>query len=120
VTRLLQRAHAREDEDAVAAVFGANHELVRALANKRAFSYQALVTSIPLALGAAGTARHDGDAPAVLVVAGVVELVLIASIFIARQVVRERVLTLIAEGAERAGLRVIAAARQRLPLTQGA
>jgi len=110
----LQRAFSRFDEDAASSVFGPRHPLTRALMYRRCFAWQGLVASIPLALGVAGAVMHDADAPAVLAAAGVVQLVLLAGVLLARQLVRERVQTLIADGAEDVPLRVIADERQRL------
>jgi hypothetical protein len=114
VTRFLQRTLTCADESAAAAIFGGDHALVRALAYRRCFACQALVTSIPVAFGVAGTARHHHHAPAVLAAAAAAELVLVASILITRGVIRERVQTLIVAGAERVPLRLIADERQRL------
>ena len=113
-TSVLQRAFSCAEENAAAERFGRNHELVRALARQRCFLYQAFVASIPVAFGVAGTARHEPRAPAVLAAAVVVALALVASVLFARQVVRDRVQTLIAEGAEYVALRVIADERRRL------
>jgi hypothetical protein len=113
-TSSLQLAFSHTDENAAAAIVGGDHGLVRALMYRRSFARQALVPSMPIALGIAGTVRHGAAAPVVLAASGVVELVLAASVLFACKLVRERAQALIAEGAEDLALRVIAEERQRL------
>ena len=115
--RIARIAHVapHADEAAAADVLGADHELVRVLARRRALTVQILVTTLPLALAALGLVRGTASAPAILGAAALVQLALLVAVPYFRTRTREIAEELIASGHHRSlGLRVVNRELRRL------
>jgi hypothetical protein len=103
------------DEAAAADVLGADHELVRVLARRRALTVQILVTTLALALAVLGLVRGTASAPAILGAAALVQLALLVAVPYFRTRTREIAEELIASGHHRSlGLRVVNRELRRL------
>jgi hypothetical protein len=106
--------HAFEQAAPAARLLGAEHPFVRALELRRVLARQSLTAAGASAIGAAGLAYGAGWALPVLVVAGVVQLVLVAGLAVVVALARERARDLIAEGCEHLPLPLLARQRRRL------
>ena len=93
---------------------GDDHALTRALARRHTIAIQLLAASIPFALGVAGVLLHHEEAKAVLAASSVVILGLLAAIAVVRQLLRDCVQALIAEGSEGAFIPIVRRERRRL------
>jgi hypothetical protein len=103
-----------EEERAVRSVPGGHHPLAKAVSRQRTIAMQALVTTVPIVLGIAGVLKHSGNAPVVLGVACLVEIVWLAASLSARRTTSDRVQELIAAGDDAIVLPVVSHERRKL------